>query len=789
MAVHAFNTFVRVWKEQVRKVLHSLSENYQIGLETGTLGYAAYSIHVYLYNSYFVGKQLVSLEPEMARYNHGVARLKQEAILSWNNLWWQVVLNLMGHSDNPCRLTGDVYDEKVQLERYQQMNDRLAIHILHLNKCILHYLFQEDAAAVKNAEIAEQHLDGVTGMLLVAIFPFYDSLARLALYPSLPKPEQKAVLTKVSGNQEKMQNWAFHAPMNFQHKYDLVEAEKARVLGQDLTAMDFYEKAIAGARENEYLQEEALAYELAAKFYLGRGMEKIAQTYLTEAHYRYQQWGALAKVRDLEARYPQFLSPKTASKMPTDATILGTRMVSTSTKIGSQWLDLNSIMKAAQTLSGEIVLSRLLEKMMHIVIENAGASIGFLLLPQQDNWFIEAQGQVDSHEIKVLQSLPIDNQPIGETIIHYVVRTKENLVLNNASVEGQFTRDAHIISQRPQSVLCAPLINQGQLSGLLYLENHLTTGAFTPERLEVLKVLSSQLAISIENALLYRTLEQKVEERTAQLARRTEQLSQANQEITALNEQLKEENLHMSAELDISRHLQQMLLPKDEELEAIDCLDIAGVMEPAEKVGGDYYDVLQHNGRILFAIGDVTGHGLESGALAIMVQSSIRTLLALNETDPVKWFSALNQMVFHNVQRMNVEKSLTLALIDYQKNQLYLSGQHEEMIVVRQGKLELIDTVDLGFPVGLDENLADFVNKITVPLNAGDVVVLYTDGITEAENIDKQMYGQKRLCEIIQQHWQQTAQEIREAVIDDVRQFIGEQKVFDDITLLVLKQQ
>jgi signal transduction histidine kinase/serine phosphatase RsbU (regulator of sigma subunit) len=252
---------------------------------------------------------------------------------------------------------------------------------------------------------------------------------------------------------------------------------------------------------------------------------------------------------------------------------------------------------------------------------------------------------------------------------------------------------------------------------------------------------------------------------------------------------LREENLRMSAELDVARHLQQMLLPTEKELQQIDSLDIASFMEPADEVGGDYYDVLQHNGRILFGIGDVTGHGLESGALAIMVQSSIRTLLANHETNPVKFFSALNQMVFHNVQRMNAEKSLTLALVDYFENQLYLSGQHEEIIVVRNGELELIDTIDLGFPIGLDEEIGEFVHQTKVPLNAGDVVVLYTDGITEAINLEKKEYQLKRLCEIIKQNWQKTAQQIREAVIDDVRQFIGEQKVFDDITLLVLKQK
>ncbi|RKZ73276.1 MAG: serine/threonine protein phosphatase [Candidatus Parabeggiatoa sp. nov. 1] len=261
------------------------------------------------------------------------------------------------------------------------------------------------------------------------------------------------------------------------------------------------------------------------------------------------------------------------------------------------------------------------------------------------------------------------------------------------------------------------------------------------------------------------------------------------QQLAEQNERFKAENVRMKAELDVSRRLQKMLLPTKTELKQIDGLDIAGFMEPADEIGGDYYDVLQHNGRVLMGIGDVTGHGLESGALAIMVQSSIRTLLANNETDPVKFFSALNQMVYHNVERMKVQKDLTLVLVDYQQNQLYLSGQHEEMIVVRNGEVELIDTVDLGFPLGLEEDIADFVAETKVSLNQGDVVALYTDGITEAENIDGQMYGLERLCEVVKQNWQRTAEEIQQAVIGDVRQFIGEQQVFDDIALLVLKQK
>ncbi|HEY9707164.1 MAG TPA: ATP-binding protein, partial [Oculatellaceae cyanobacterium] len=319
-----------------------------------------------------------------------------------------------------------------------------------------------------------------------------------------------------------MQKWAHHAPMNHLHKFYLVEAERYRVLGQYMEAMDYYDKAIAGAKENEYINEEALAYELAAKFYMALGKEIIARTYMSEAHYAYTRWGALAKVKDLETKYPQLLS--SSSSRPN---ITSTRTTNNSSTTGSQSasaLDLATVMKASQAISGEIVLDKLLASLMKILIENAGAQVGYLILESQGQLLIEAEGAIDSDNVAVLQSIPIENH-LPAAIINYVVRTSESVVLSDATVEGNFTQDSYIQHHQPKSILCFPLINQGQLVSIIYLENNLTNGAFTSEQIEVLKILSAQAAISIENARLYndlalanRTLEAKVEERTAELA-------------------------------------------------------------------------------------------------------------------------------------------------------------------------------------------------------------------------------------------------------------------------------
>jgi sigma-B regulation protein RsbU (phosphoserine phosphatase) len=280
---------------------------------------------------------------------------------------------------------------------------------------------------------------------------------------------------------------------------------------------------------------------------------------------------------------------------------------------------------------------------------------------------------------------------------------------------------------------------------------------------------------------LFETLEDKVKQRTAELA-------SANDEIITLNERLKQENLRMGAELDIVRQMQQMILPNAEELN-IDGLDIAAYMQAADEVGGDYYDVLNTDGVVTLGIGDVTGHGLESGILMLMAQTAVRTLKEIQETDPVRFLDALNRTLYKNVQRMNSEKILTLAILNYSQGRVSISGQHEETIIVRNGgKVERIDTMDLGFPIALDDDIAEFISQISIELKLGDGIVLYTDGIPEAQDIKKKQYGIEQMCKVISQNWHLSAQEIKQAVIDDLRGHIGTQKVVDDITLLVVKR-
>ncbi|ODT05872.1 MAG: hypothetical protein ABS58_14030 [Mesorhizobium sp. SCN 65-20] len=278
-------------------------------------------------------------------------------------------------------------------------------------------------------------------------------------------------------------------------------------------------------------------------------------------------------------------------------------------------------------------------------------------------------------------------------------------------------------------------------------------------------------------------LEQLVEDRTRDL-------ENANSEISSLNEKLRSENVRLGAELDVARQIQRMVLPKDRELATIPGIDIAAYMRPADEVGGDYYDVLLDGQKLKIGIGDVTGHGLESGVLMLMVQSVARALQETGEGDPRQFLDRLNRAIFKNLERTNSDKHLSLAFLDYEDEKMTLSGQHEEVVVVRAGgDVERIDTIDLGLPIGLEKDISPFVATRNIPFASGDVIVLHTDGVTEAEGAKGELFGLDRLVESARQHHGSSAKEIKDGIIEDLMAHIGTRKIHDDITLVVMRHR
>ncbi|MCE2671100.1 MAG: AAA family ATPase [Microcystis sp.] len=504
--IAVFSTTISIWKEPIKNSLSLLKSSYQTGLEMGDLYYGTTCAYLYCFHSAFIGQELTELAREIANYDLAFVKLKQENPRNYLKIYGQTVLNLLGRSENPGLLEGQYYQETLMLSYHLEANDLYGLCALFLNKLYLCYLFGQYEQAIENANQAQNYLGGATATFLISLHNFYDSLAHLAIYNHLDNDQQQQVLERVTNNQKKLWEWANQAPPNYLHKFYLVQAEKDRVQQSYLEAIENYDLAIAKAKENEYINEEALANELAAKFYLDWGKVKIAKTYINEAAYLYSLWGATAKVKDIESRYSQLMVNNYGVNSLTETTRTTTRKNSVSHS--GYLLDLATIMKASQAISSEIVLDQLLATLMKILIENAGAQLGYLILESGGQLLIEASGSVQEDRVTVFKSNAIEEH-LPVSIINYVARSGQTVLNNDAAHQGNFSNDPYIKTHQTKSLLCSPLLDQGQLRGIVYLENNLTVGAFTQERLEVLQLLSSQAAIAITNAKLYAEIKAK----------------------------------------------------------------------------------------------------------------------------------------------------------------------------------------------------------------------------------------------------------------------------------------
>ncbi len=550
-----FNALIRHGKEHIKSTIIPLQVGIQSGLDNGDIIFAGISAGNFCVHLFFVGEQLNSLLEQQATYIHLLSNLKQAFPTYMARIWRQLALNLTVATDQ-----NSLEQEEIFTYLSTTKNQTILFHA-YVAQEIIDYLFSKERA-IESANCAEKYVNSGAGLILVPIHKFYFSLICLARYPHVSATEQAQILQQVAKNQEILELWAYQAPMNYQHKYDLVVAETARVLDQPLQAMTDYDRAISGALANGYLQEAALASEIAAEFYLIWGKEKIAQVYLTDAYYGYARWGASVKVKQLEKRHSELFTSFQREKVrlqsdthssshnaPLSAQ-LTLQSLSSQSSSTAQVLDLATIIKASQALSREIELSKLLSTLMQVVMENAGAHKGALILVQDSALVIAATAVVGTDQINtvVRSQLVESSQEIPVTLINYISRTQETLVIDDATTNqwqvknatrqqsnifcllpSTLENDPYIIQQQPKSLLCTPILNQGKLLGLLYLENNLSIGVFTSNRVEILNFFCSQVAISLENARLYQQSQaysQKLEQSLQQLQQAQLQLVQ-----------------------------------------------------------------------------------------------------------------------------------------------------------------------------------------------------------------------------------------------------------------------
>jgi PAS domain S-box-containing protein len=531
VTLHLFGAYIQHQQEPLRATRLTLKDGHMAGMDTGDFINGGYNLSCDSHASFFAGVELDTCEPERAAYSVTLVQMKQFSALLYFGITWQTVKNLRETVSQPDCLIGQSYDETVMIPKHHQDNELTAIATAYIYKLLLAYTYGNYQVALNYIGEANPYLMSTSGLIYFLIFHFYAALTHLALFPTQSEPEQAKILTQVETHQTTLHQWAKNAPMNHLHKWYLVEAERYRVLGDKIAAIECYDRAITLANKHQFINEEALANELAAKFYLGWGKQRIAGEYMTEAYYCYARWGAKAKVADLERRYPQLLAPilqQTRSPFSTNETVFALGSItSTSTSSSvSVALDLAAILKASQTISGEIELEKLLSSLLEIVIENAGADKCVFILSHEERLMVQAVAYSDFCPMLLKPQFLEDNQDVPIALINTVKRSFKPVVIIDATVHPQLINDPYIQRHSPKSILCSPILHQGKLLGVLYLENSLVTGAFTSDRVELLNLLCAQAAISLENARLY--------ERSQTYAQQLEQALREQQKLAGV---------------------------------------------------------------------------------------------------------------------------------------------------------------------------------------------------------------------------------------------------------------
>ncbi len=721
----------------------------QAGLNSGELQHGSYAVQL-IYNLFFQGKSLPALTEDLPPLHHFSRQTRNQLAIEMVISVEMIVRNLRGLTADPFNFDLETLSEADYIAQVLRHNSLIDLSVYQIMKAQVLYLYGSYTDALLNTD--EGKKNAATGTHSVAELNFTQSLCLTALSRDADAEARQVYLERIAVNQQQMKTWAESCPANYRHKYLLVEAELAWLEDRRWAAIDLYEEAIREARQNEFVQNEAIACECFARFWRNYDKKDIADLFLNQAYYLYKFWGADRKTAQLESAFPQVLQAR-AELNRRDRTISAV-----STSNSGSLLDLGTVIKAGQAISGEIILEKLLQRFMKIIVESAGAQRGLLILNDKDQLFIAGERDAVSNKTVVLQREPVEKSAtLSPSIVYYTARTKKPVVLADAARSGMFVNDLYVLGRKARSILCAPILYHDKFMGLLYFENNLAAGAFTEDRIEVLNLLSAQIAISLENSQLHEH---------------------------AL------ENERLAKELAVARQIQISLLPR--RIPQTSGLTVAARIETAREVGGDYYDVIESpdRRRVFFVIADVAGKGIPASLLVVELRTLLHSLIGQNLSARDIVIKA-NHHLCKDIAEMDTTRIITMLLCCWDVHDQtfsYIGAGHEPLLVYRAAAGRCETCFSHGMWLGIEPDIAEYVVEAMLDLAPGDLALLYTDGVTECHSPTQELFGLERMEAFLCQYGPVAPDALLSRLLETLNAFSQNMPQHDDITLMALRR-
>lgn len=780
-----YYSFIDHWKNSNESALPFLLQGYNYGIENGDYEFASHSAFIYCARLFYNGTNLKKTSETMQAYIDQIKRRNQKTAFLYLSVFLQTIENLRGKDNlnNPIILNGDFFNESIFSEKH---SNKSVITIMNINKLTLAYFIENFEYAFELIAGIENNIAAVKSSMGFPWFYFFKGL----IYAQLTnKFGISKLLKEIKTILKQLKNWSQKSPDNFEFYYLLLRAEYERLSGKRSQASKYYDRSVTKASKNKRLNEMALANELTAKFFLEIKRFNIARAFMINAEKYYTNWNATIKVKHLHENYPELL---VSSANGSNSSSIEHFNTSTSGSTTSEHLDIQSVLKAAVALSEERETQSLLKKVMTIIMQNAAAQKGAIIIKKNDSFYIEAYSKdASSADISVHEELE-NSTLVPVNAVNYVIRTKEPMVIHDVP-GSKFNKDSYFEKNSTLSSMIVPVIHHDNIIAAIYLENNIAKGAFSTRRLSIIKMIAAQAAISLQNADYYEKLTDYSKTLESKVVERTSELEGMNNSLIEIYEQLSQARIEGEQDMNMAGNVQKSFLPDDYNDKSQ--WDIAYIFKPMTSVSGDFYDFYEVNDELRGAgLFDVSGHGISSGLITVLARSIIYHNFSDNiERNLGEVLENINEELSEEISHSG--NYLTGVLLRFNKNKIeYVNAGHPSIFIKRHntnaqtfskdGDEDSWRGVFLGMPF-----ITSKYGVVETEMQSGDFILLYTDCLNESQNKDKEPYGNDRIIESMNSIESDNAQEILNKVVSDFYDFTGSRILNDDFTVMVIRKK